>query len=42
MVVNFPDSVIGETGSDQQHYNIMPSLVLNFIIAMRGAYPPRN
>ncbi|MFM2480915.1 phage tail protein [Celerinatantimonas sp. YJH-8] len=43
MVVNFPDSVIGKTGSNKpQHYNIMPSLVLNFIIAMRGAYPPRN
>lgn len=43
MVVNFPGSVIGETGSDQpRHYNIMPSLVLNFIIAIRGAYPLRN
>jgi microcystin-dependent protein len=33
---------IAPTGSDQPHNNMMPSLVLNFCIALQGVYPPRS
>ena len=33
---------IDTAGSDQEHYNIQPSLVLNFCIALLGIFPSRN
>lgn len=32
----------GVTGGDGAHYNMMPSLVINFCIALDGLYPSRN
>jgi microcystin-dependent protein len=36
-----PQSV-GPFGGSQPHTNIQPYLVLNFIVALQGAYPSRN
>lgn len=33
---------IGTTGGGQPHANTMPSLALNFIIALNGTYPTQN
>ncbi|MFA5239908.1 MAG: tail fiber protein [Phycisphaerae bacterium] len=33
---------IGIAGGNQPHQNMQPYLVLNYVIAMEGAYPPRN
>jgi microcystin-dependent protein len=33
---------LGVTGSSLPHNNMMPSLVLNFVIAMQGVFPPRG
>ncbi len=33
---------IGNSGGNQLHNNIMPLLCVTFIIALVGAYPPRN
>ncbi len=30
------------SGGNQPHNNIMPSLVMNFCIALQGIFPPRN
>ncbi|MEN2978570.1 tail fiber protein [Tistrella bauzanensis] len=35
------EEMIGSEGANQQHYNVMPSLVINFIIALKGSYPTR-
>lgn len=35
-------SSLQPAGSSQSHYNIQPSLVLNFCIALQGIYPSRN
>jgi microcystin-dependent protein len=35
------EHTIGNTGSDQSHNNMMPSLCINFIIALEGVFPPR-
>ncbi len=35
-------SSIDAAGQGQPHYNIQPSLVLNFCIALSGLYPSRN
>jgi microcystin-dependent protein len=32
---------IAQTGGNEGHYNLMPYLCINFIIAMQGAYPQR-
>ncbi len=29
-------------GSGEAHYNIQPSMVINFCIALQGVFPPRN
>jgi microcystin-dependent protein len=34
-------TALAPAGSDQPHNNMMPSLVLNFIIALQGVFPPR-
>jgi microcystin-dependent protein len=33
---------IGNAGGSQAHSNMQPYLVLNFIIALQGIFPPRN
>jgi microcystin-dependent protein len=33
---------IGLVGGNQPHNNMMPSLTLNFCIALQGVYPPRS
>ncbi len=35
-------SVIGNTGGDQSHSNIMPYTCLTFIISLAGTFPTRN
>jgi microcystin-dependent protein len=35
-------TVVGLSGGNQPHDNIMPSLCLTFIIALQGIYPSRN
>ncbi len=35
-------SAIGSTGGGQNHYNLQPTLCVNFIVALIGVYPPRN
>jgi microcystin-dependent protein len=37
-----PDVTIGNTGGGQSHENMQPFLVVPFIIAVQGLYPPRN
>lgn len=33
---------VTESGGDQAHDNIQPSLAVNYIIAMQGLFPPRS
>ena len=33
---------VGNVGGSQPHNNMMPYLVLNFIIALQGIFPSRN
>ncbi|MGB0697598.1 MAG: phage tail protein [Rhodospirillaceae bacterium] len=33
---------IGDEGDGDAHQNMMPSLAINFILALNGAYPSRN
>ncbi|MBQ4811368.1 phage tail protein [Pseudoalteromonas luteoviolacea] len=33
---------IGSVGSNAPHTNIQPTTVIGFVIALNGAYPPRN
>jgi microcystin-dependent protein len=35
-------NMIGNAGGSQPHNNMMPYLVLNFIIALQGIFPSRN
>lgn len=35
-------SAIGATGGGQPHNNLQPYLVINFIIALTGLFPPRS
>lgn len=35
-------TVVGMSGASQPHNNIMPSLVINFLIALQGIFPSRN
>lgn len=39
--ITLDPSLIGATGSGQAHNNQQPYLVLNFIIALQGIFPPR-
>lgn len=36
------DNTVSYTGGNKSHSNMMPSLCINFIIAMRGIYPNRS
>lgn len=35
-------TMVGGAGGSQPHENVMPSLVLNYIIAIEGIFPSRN
>ncbi|HEY6333422.1 MAG TPA: hypothetical protein VI756_29125 [Blastocatellia bacterium] len=35
-------AALGSTGRDQPHNNMQPYLVLSFIIALQGVFPPRG
>jgi microcystin-dependent protein len=35
-------SMVSSVGGSQPHNNMMPYLVLNFIIALQGIFPSRN
>ena len=37
-----PAGPLGMTGGGSQHNNMQPYLVVNFIIALTGVFPPRN
>ncbi len=39
--VPMASSALSATGGDQAHDNMMPTLTLNFCIALQGVYPPR-
>ena len=41
-LVSMPEAAVQSSGGDQVHTNLMPSLCVNFIIALQGIYPPRN
>jgi microcystin-dependent protein len=41
-MVNLAPGVIASAGEGQAHSNIQPLLVLNFIIALMGIFPPRS
>jgi microcystin-dependent protein len=34
--------IIGTTGGNQAHDNMMPYLCINFIIALEGIFPSQN
>lgn len=38
----FANSMVEITGGGDPHYNVMPFLAVNFIIALDGTYPQRN
>jgi len=39
---NFNPLAISVAGGSQPHNNMMPTLILNFCIAMQGVFPPRG
>ncbi|WP_165185477.1 phage tail protein [Caulobacter soli] len=40
--LQMPPQTLGLTGGSQPHNNIMPSLFVNYCIALQGAFPARN
>jgi microcystin-dependent protein len=40
--VQLPVQSIGPTGGSQPHNNMMPTLFLNYCIALQGVFPARN
>ena len=42
IIVPLNEKCIGSTGGGQPHSNLMPFLCINFIIALKGVYPPRS
>lgn len=40
-IAAFPD-IVGDTGDNIAHQNMMPALAINFIISLNGLYPARN
>lgn len=41
-LVAMSPTIVGSVGGSQPHNNMMPYLVLNFIIALQGIFPSRN
>jgi microcystin-dependent protein len=41
-VVDMSAGALGSTGGGQPHDNMKPFLVMNYIIALQGVYPPRS
>lgn len=41
-LVSMNPATVGSVGGSQAHTNMMPYLVLNFIIALQGAFPSQN
>lgn len=41
-LVSLAPATIGQTGGSQPHNNMQPYLVLNYCIALTGAFPSRN
>lgn len=41
-LVAFNPKIMGDAGGGQAHNNMQPFLVLNFVIALTGYYPPRQ
>jgi microcystin-dependent protein len=39
---NMNGAAVGNSGGGQAHTNLMPSLAVNFIVALFGVYPSRN
>ncbi|NMH65418.1 phage tail protein [Shewanella salipaludis] len=39
---NLPSAALENSGQSQAHSNMMPYGAINFIIALKGIYPPRN
>jgi microcystin-dependent protein len=40
-LVQMSPQALGPAGGDQPHNNMPPVLVLNFVIALQGVFPPR-
>ena len=38
----FAGDAIATAGGSQAHNNIQPILVINYVIALQGIFPPRN
>ena len=41
-IVSLNEKAVGSAGGGNSHLNVMPSLAINFIIAMKGTYPQRS
>jgi len=41
-IVEFQPGTVRDTGGGEDHPNMMPGLCLNYIIALKGIYPPRS
>jgi microcystin-dependent protein len=41
-VVPLAGTAVGPSGGNQPHNNVMPSLVINYIIALEGVFPSQN
>ena len=39
---DFPDDTVGNTGKGLEHQNHMATLSVNYIISLKGTYPPRS
>jgi microcystin-dependent protein len=39
---NMNAAAVSNSGEGQAHTNLMPSLAVNFIVALFGVYPARN
>ncbi len=41
-MVSFADNSVSSVGGSQPHDNMMPTMAMNYIIALNGNYPARN
>lgn len=42
MLLNLSEDIVSDAGNGNSHYNMQPSLVINFCIALDGLFPSRN